>query len=210
VGIPGGTGYFDDIDPADKVDYSKWATGTRETFEDQVEAMLDYRVIKGGVARAGGLSNSIMSMCIAHVWSWKDRGAAEKMIRAVADVKHILCQDMLDAKHGGGDETDLEMLGNMFYRMGPTPYNTKEEYKEFMTRIGLPEEGVNFIVDVFFKHADPPENINETLKKVNPFFMLTRRQASLALLTKFCELSNSPETSLHSLFVCREKGTKDV
>ncbi len=211
VGRPGGTGYYDDLTKEQRKEFSVWATGESiDDYPSHVQAMCDYRIIKGGVARAGGLSNSFMNLCLAFVWSWQDQEKAEKVMRTVADVKHTLCQEMLDAKHGEKDEDDLEVLSKMFYRSPDCPYDTKDEYKEFMKTAGLPEAGSNFIVDVFFSYADPPENINHLLADVNPFFMLTRTQASIPMLDKFVELSKKKETSLHSMFMCREKKDHEV
>jgi len=204
------TGYYSGIKKSEFDQFASWAKGEHGiSFDKQSEAMLDYRIIKVGVARAGGLSNSIQAMCLAHVWSWKDQEQASAKMRLVGDLKHALCQEMLDAKHGGKTEQHLETLTQMFYAPDNCDFTTAEEYKEFMIEnANLPEEPVNFVVDVLFGFCNPPENINEVCKRVNPLFTMTRRQGDMNLLNAFSGDSQGAPNNLHSMFIFRDKNTE--
>ena len=212
VGKEGGTGYYNDTDKAQMASFTGWARGEHHSlFEDQSEAMLDYRIIKGGEARAGGLSNSIQAMCLAKVWDDPDQEKASEQMRLVGDLKHALCQAPLDAKHGGVSEENFQTLSTMFYNPPMAPFSTKEEYRAFMVeKMELPAKSVDFVLNTFFGFSNPLKNINEVLQDVNPQFVLTRRQASTVQLPKFAELSKRPISGLHSLFIYRGKSSMEV
>lgn len=211
IGDGQGTGYYKDTDKEQMDHFATWARGEHHSlFEDQSQAMLDYRIIKGGVARAGGLSNSIQAMCLAKVWDDPDQEKASEQMRLVGDLKHALCQAPLDAKHGGVSEENFQTLSTMFYNPPMAPFQTKEEYRTFMVdQMELPAESVDFVLDTFFGFSNPLKNINDVLQDVNPQFLLTRRQASTVQLPKFAELSKAPITGLHSLFIYRGKSSME-
>lgn len=206
------TGYYSGIKKAEFDQFASWARGEHGiSFDKQSEAMLDYRIIKVGVARAGGLSNSIQAMCLAYVWNWKDQDKASTKMRLVGDLKHALCQEMLDAKHGGKTEQHLETLAQMFYAPDSCEFTTAKEYKQFMIEnANLPEEPVNFVIDIFFKLCNPPQNINDVCKKVNPAFVMTRRQGDMNLMDAFSADSQGAPGNLHSMFIFRDKNTGET
>lgn len=209
VDTDGGTGYYASVDQSQFETMRQWARGEYpDSFKHDVDACMDYRIIKGGVARAGGLSNSIVTMCLTEAWKQHEtdiEGAVAKM-KLVGDFKHALCQDMLDAKHGDTDEDQLAFISRMFY--GPRfEYQTRKEYKSvLMDMINIPDKetrrkAVEHVVDTYFNNCEAgvPENINNVVARMNPHYVLTRKQAKIAHLQQF-----KPITNMHSYFMFRE------
>lgn len=101
-----GTGYFSDKPTIHRADLTRATLGFSkdDAWAESCEAMLDFRLIKQGVAQAGGLSNCFMQLGILEFYRMirTEGQSPEVLVRArdilkkIQVVKHILCQGMLN------------------------------------------------------------------------------------------------------------------
>lgn len=145
------------------------------------DAIRSYKTIKQNVAQFGALSNAFMSLAINKVWNI-EMPEKQKYLDMVAEFKHTLCQDGLNAKHGNNKLTCSigKTLQDMFYRTKTNKIETYSEYKSILLSINISEEVCNFILDLFWR--DPLIGINKLLDKLVPTYRITRNTSDIGLL----------------------------
>lgn len=180
-------GYFNNLN-INKNELKKIANGI---YEDELingdenisisGAVRSYKLIKQNVAQFGALANAILTLTVYSTWDlpFKEK---QKYLDLAAKFKHILCQDGLSAKHGNNklNSKNSKILQDMFYRTPDNKLETKDEYKNVLLEIGLTEEIVNFVLNLFWR--EPLIGINKLLDNLSPTFRITRRGSDISLL----------------------------
>jgi hypothetical protein len=155
-----------------------------------------YRTIKGAVAKLHGAMNSAIALCTA---MFKGTPDFRPKLLHLATLKRILAGQGLAAKHGT-DNRSIDDRGDkiqqIFYNPVDSGWIDREQvHKFFVEDCGLPAPEVDTLLDVVW--SDPPVNINERLRSIAPFYMMTRRGASSKLFDTSGEHTTITEEFLY-------------
>jgi hypothetical protein len=151
-------------------------TGYRTT-----DAVTGFRTIKQAVAKLHGAMNSAIALATA---MYKGTNELRSILVDLSKIKRILAGQGLSAKHGT-DNKSIDNKGEKIQQIFYTPVDSgwvdRSQVFTFLTsECGLPEKETNTLLDVIW--TDPPENINARLRVICPFYMMTRRGASMRLM----------------------------
>lgn len=144
-------------------------------------AVTGYRVIKNSVARLHGAMNSAIALATA---IHKSDPNFRSILIDLSVLKRKLAGQGLSAKHGK-DNKSIDARGKKLQEIFYTPVDSGwvdrfQVFDFFVNECELPEKEINTLLDVIW--TDPPMNINERLRIISPFYMMTRRGASISLL----------------------------